>query len=155
MISINSDAHNIAALHFAKHGLGDCVFGVFLGKGEEITEAIPLFHTFVLQPSLIVAMGLIEEYAKPRSLEILGVYSKTAACAQTSLSVLKKKVGCFIFDGAEFDKNGILFSSAKNDENQLKRLVEGEVFLKLCDLDDHFNDPSKDFLSNSVLLGCL
>jgi hypothetical protein len=160
---ITEDAYLVTALHFAKHGNSDVVFGLLLGKDNEVIEAIPLFHSFVLNPSLLVGMALASEYAKSRGYEIVGAYSKTAPALKLALSMLKLKTSpidlLFSEDNLTRDKcmfsseNGIVECDHESASLRISELIAKNVYIKVADLDEHFVDPRNDFLSNKNLLG--
>ena len=50
-----------------------------MGKGDNITDAFPLFHTPVVSPSLEIAFGLIDSQLDDNT-SIIGVYSSAVSC---------------------------------------------------------------------------
>jgi Uncharacterised protein family (UPF0172) len=167
---VNDKAYLVAALHFAKHGCGDCVFGLLIGKGREVVEAIPLFHSFVLAPSLILGLSLTTEYAKSLGYEVVGAYSKHILALKYSLAMISPKIKTeplgLLFDEEQVERDDCMFTGVTDKADVtvdvkchyheahkvLKSLVSEDVYTSLVDLDEHFTDPSKDFLGNSSLV---
>ena len=167
--SLTESAYLVAALHFAKHGSADVVFGLLLGKGRDAVEAVPLFHTFVLGPSLLAGLAITAEYAKSKGLEVVGAYSKTVHALQYGLSTISPKLKTeplgLLFNADQLEKDECMFN-ARDDKDvsvdlrvnhreahkSLKELVNSDNYAKLVDLDEHFVDPSKDFLSKQALV---
>ena len=164
---ISQPAYLVAALHFAKYGDSDVVFGLLLGKGNQVIEAVPLTHSFVLAPSLITGLALSGEYAKKQGYDIVGVYSKTLHALKYGLSIiapkLKNEALGLLFSPKQLEQDRCMFAGMNDKEaeleikcglahDELKTLVNGDAYSKLTDLDDHFSDPSQDFLGNLALV---
>ena len=168
-VSISDSAYLIAALHFAKYGHGDAVFGLLLGKQGTISEAIPLFHTYVLPTSLTVALAIVSEYAKASNLNIVGAYSKHSEALNLVLPTIndnlpkgEESVG-LLFDEAKLQSDESMFLTintkgepvplkAKDCSQKLQTLINEDIYIKIADFDEHLEDVSIDFLSNSALV---
>jgi len=164
---LTEPAYLVAALHFAKYGDSDIVFGLLIGKDGVVVEAVPLSHSFVLAPSLITGLALTGEYAKQNGCEIVGVYSKSAHALKYALAMvgpkLKTEAVGLLFSSTQLEDDKCMFIAMNEKEEkmeikcglaheELKRLVNGEAYSKLTDLDDHFSDPERDFLGNLALV---
>ena len=171
--TISESAYLVAALHFAKHGSSDVVFGLLLGDSStrKICAAIPISHTYLMPASLSIAFAITHEYADTHLTEIIGVYSKTSAQLKLVLpliaSKLKKGSGAvsLLFDAEKLAKDELMFS-ARTDKgdgvliacdgglcaSQLTMLIDQDAYLKLVDMDEHLADPSLDFFNNDMLV---
>ena len=131
-----------------------------------MVEAVPLFHSFVLAPSLIAGLSLTAEYAKKRGLEIVGAYSKTVHALKYGIATISQKMKneplALLFSEKDLERDACMFKSI-NENVQidcdlvkanalLKDLVDRDVYDKVVDLDEHFVDPVNDFLGNKTLV---
>ena len=164
--TLSEQAYLVGALHFAKHASGDVVFGLLIGKGSQVVEAVPLFHSFVLAPSLMVGLSLTAEYAKKKGLEIVGAYSKTLPALKYAIATISQKTKteplALLFSEKDLQRDACMFKSINDTveiecafakaHGLLKDLVDKDVYMKLIDLDEHFVDPVSDFLGNTALV---
>ena len=169
---ISKSAYVVASLHFAKHGNSDCVFGLLLGDSKErkISCAVPLAHTYVMPTSLSIGLAITHEYAETHLLEIVGAYSKSPSQLKLVMPTIAAKVRkggstvALAFDDSKLEKDELMFS-AKGDKGEgivlsceddcgadLVKLIDQDAYLKIIDLDEHFVDPSKDFLDNERIV---
>jgi Uncharacterised protein family (UPF0172) len=154
VLTISEEAHQVILLHYAKRGTqSDVLVGVLLGSKEknEVIEVIPLFHCYVLQPSVNVAYRMVSEYAVKKKLDVLGLYTKSADHSKLLESLIK---GCLLVEIDE--KNPSLLDGkavkVSGEHGGMKSLFVRGLYKQLVDFDDHSNDGVDGFLSNQELL---
>eukprot|EP01097_Dermamoeba_algensis_P010849 TRINITY_DN816_c0_g1_i1.p2 TRINITY_DN816_c0_g1~~TRINITY_DN816_c0_g1_i1.p2 ORF type:complete len:188 (-),score=49.73 TRINITY_DN816_c0_g1_i1:1000-1563(-) len=146
------------------------------GEWIQITDAVPLFHGTTLAPMLEMALLVVEEYCESKALQIVGYYhanerednepsalaKKIAAKIHSNVSIFslftidnhlanpKLKKTClksFLKSGDQWKPNSSELQVNSAVFNNLVNLIEENKYLSLNDFDNHFSDPSNDFLN--------
>lgn len=93
------EAYAKVAFHACKyltHPLTGLLLGYVSDKSVQIVDAIPLFHSAIVSPTMELALLQVDDYASKRELKLIGVYTATSftvkASTEPSVNVAVSKV---------------------------------------------------------------
>lgn len=149
--------------HGAKYPWAN-IFGLLLESSDsqgEICDALPLFHTPLLQPTLQIALLLVEQHCLQTKTRICGAYycgeqqglPVVKKALQQIATSLKIKQPILLVIKPALEVTALTSPDWSAAVQKFKTNVDASVKLaqsqaKICDFEDTLEDPSLDFRNN-------